>query len=98
MKLYGDIEDGQLLQIIIIEIKSDGDLTDENKAKFRYGGQHFKDLNKELKHQGVKEKYHFHFLSPNSYDVFFDHLRNGKLIKYEFTSDLEDKLLAKMED
>ena len=71
----------------IIEIKSDDDVSDENKAKLRYGVQHFKDLNKELEKLKIDEKYHFHFFSPNSYDVFFDHLRNGKLIPYDFESD-----------
>lgn len=83
---------------IIIEIKADGDDSAENKAKLRYGVRHFKDLNKELAKLKINEKYHFHFLSPNSYDVFFDHLRNGKLIEYDFKSDLEDKLLAKSDE
>jgi type III restriction enzyme len=89
------LENGTTKHFVIVEIKSDGDVTDENKAKLRYGVQHFKDLNKELEKLKIDEKYHFHFLSPNSYDVFFDHLRNGKLIQYDFKSDLEDKLLAK---
>ncbi|MBL4576509.1 MAG: DEAD/DEAH box helicase family protein [Opitutaceae bacterium] len=92
------LENGKTKHFVIVEIKSDGDVSVENKAKLRYGVQHFKDLNKELEKLKIDEKYHFHFLSPNSYDVFFDHLRNGKLIKYEFKSDLEDKLLAKTDD
>ena len=83
---------------VVIEIKADGDDSAENKAKLRYGVKHFKDLNKELAKLQINEKYHFHFLSPNSYDVFFDHLRNGKLLEYDFISDLEDKLLAKSDD
>lgn len=92
------LKNGKTAHFIVVEIKSDGDVTEENKAKLKYGVQHFKDLNKELKKQKIDEKYHFHFLSPYSYDVFFDHLRNGKLIKYEFKSDLEDKLLAKNDE
>jgi type III restriction enzyme len=92
------LKNGTTEHFVVIEIKADGDVSDENKAKLRYSVQHFKDLNKELEKQGIQEKYHFHFLSPNSYDVFFDHLRNGKLIKYEFKSDLEDKLLAKTDE
>ena len=87
--------DGKITHFLIVEIKSDEDISEENKAKLKYGTQHFKDLNKELKKQNVDEKYHFHFLSPNSYDVFFDHLRNGKLIEDKFKSDLEVELLAK---
>jgi type III restriction enzyme len=92
------LKNGKTTHFIIVEIKADGDVSDENKAKLKYGVQHFKDLNKELEKLKIDEKYHFHFLSPNSYDVFFDHLRNGKLIQYDFKSDLEDKLLAKNND
>ncbi len=92
------LQNGKTKHFVIVEIKSDGDVSDENKAKLRYGVQHFKDLNKELEKLKIDEKYHFHFLSPNSYDVFFDHLRNGKLIQYDFKSDLEDKLLAKTDE
>ncbi len=88
------LENGKTKHFLIVEIKSDGDVSDENRAKLRYGVQHFKDLNKELAKLKINEKYHFHFLSPNSYDVFFDHLRNGKLVQYDFISDLEDELLA----
>jgi len=89
------LKNGDTKHFIIVEIKSDGDVNDENKAKLKYGVQHFKDLNKELEKLKIDEKYHFHFLSPNSYDVFFDHLRNGILKEFDFRSDLEDKLLAK---
>ena len=88
------LENDKTKHFIIIEIKSDGDISDENRAKLRYGVQHFKDLNKELEKLGIDEKYHFYFLSPISYEVFFDHLKTGKLIEYTFKSELEDKLLA----
>ncbi|MBS3998948.1 MAG: DEAD/DEAH box helicase family protein [Desulfobulbaceae bacterium] len=77
---------------LVIEIKSDGDVTNENKAKLKYARQHFEDLNKELSKHSISQIYHFHFLSPNSYDVFFDALSNGNLLKDKFRSDLEDKL------
>jgi type III restriction enzyme len=89
------LDNGKIKHFVIIEIKSDGDVSDENKAKLKYGVQHFKDLNKELEKLKINEKYHFHFLSPNSYDVFFDHLRKGILKEFDFRSDLEDQLLAK---
>jgi type III restriction enzyme len=89
------LKNGKTKHYVIVEIKSDRDVTDENKAKLRYGVQHFKELNKELKKLKIDEKYHFHFLSPNSYDVFFDHLRRGILKDFDFRSDLEDKLLSK---
>ena len=58
---------------------------------------HFENLNTELKAKKIKETYHFHFLSPSSYVVFFDHLRNGKLVEDKFTSELELLLLAEDE-
>lgn len=88
------LKNGKTTHFVVIEIKSNNDITDENQAKLKYGLQHFKDLNKELEKQKINEKYHFHFLSPNSYDVFFEYLKDGRLVKYEFRSDLEDKLLG----
>lgn len=78
--------------IIVIEIKADGDNSDENKAKFKYARQHFNDLNHILKVANIQQKYIFHFLSPGNYTEFFDHMRSGKLIKEEFTSELDNLL------
>lgn len=86
------VTQGKKSHFVVVEIKSDGDISDENKAKFKYARQHFEDLNKELSEQSISQVYHFHFLSPNSYDVFFDALSNGNLLKDKFRSDLEDKL------
>ncbi|MBN1970069.1 MAG: DEAD/DEAH box helicase family protein [Candidatus Delongbacteria bacterium] len=82
---------------IVVEIKSDNDVNEDNKAKNKYAKLHFDNLNKELKAKNINEMYHFHFLSPNSYVVFFDYLRNGKLIEDKFTSELELLLLAEDE-
>jgi len=78
--------------IIIVEVKTDNDDSDENKAKFKWARQHFKDLNLELEKNGIKQKYIFHFLSPCSYSEFFEYLRDGRLLDGKFKSDLEDKL------
>ena len=86
------LKNGKTTHFVVIEIKSNDDITNENQAKLKYGLQHFKDLNKELEKQKINKKYHFHFLSPNSYDVFFKYLKDGRLIEYEFKSDLEYNL------
>lgn len=78
--------------IIVVEIKSDDDDSPENKAKYKYALQHFDDLNNELEKNAIKKKYFFHFLSPNSYTEFFQYLRDERLIKGKFGSDLEGKL------
>lgn len=86
------VTQGKKLHFVVVEIKSDGDVADENKAKLKYARLHFEDLNKELSEQSISQVYHFHFLSPNSYDVFFNALANGNMLKDKFRSDLEDKL------
>lgn len=79
---------------LVIEIKSDGDDCDENKAKYKYGKDHFDNLNELLEEQNKNETYIFHFLSPNAYPEFFDYLRNGKIIEGQekFRCELENLL------
>ncbi len=77
---------------IVVEIKSDGDDSEENKAKYKYAKEHFKRLNKKLEEKGIKQEYIFHFLSPNSYTEFFEYLKDWRLIKWEFRSELENLL------
>lgn len=66
---------------IVVENKSDKDDSDENKAKYKYAKEHFERLNKRLEEQKIKQKYIFHFLSPNGYTTFFEYLKNGKLLQ-----------------
>jgi type III restriction enzyme len=72
--------------IVVIEIKMDNDISDENKAKLKYAREHFARVNSMQKRQ----KYYFKFLSPESYDFFFKALRE-KSYK-NFKSELEAKL------
>lgn len=83
------IEKEGIEYIIVVETKADGDASEENKAKYRYAKQHFTDLNEELDQQGIAQKYLFHFLSPESYDVFFKSLRDGNLAEGKFKGELE---------
>ncbi len=78
--------------IVVVEIKSDGDDSEENKAKYRWAKKHFEDLNEELKKSEIGQTYFFHFLSPNSYAEFAEYLVDGRLIKSEFRSTIEDLL------
>lgn len=66
---------------MVIEIKEDGDNSDKNKAKYKHAIQHFEELNKRMISSGIKEYYIFHMLSPNAYDVFFDHLKDGSVLE-----------------
>lgn len=72
--------------ILVIEIKADTDISNENKAKLRYARQHFDWLNE----RQSEHKYYFNFLSPSSYDLFFQDLREGKY--KTFKSNIEAKL------
>jgi type III restriction enzyme len=79
---------------LVIEIKSDKDDSDENKAKYKYAIEHFERLNEKLREIDVKEEYIFHFLSPNGYVEFFDYLKNGTLLEGQdkFRCELENLL------
>ena len=72
--------------ILVIEIKQDGDISPENKAKLRYAREHFKRVNSLQSEQ----QYYFKFVSPESYDLFFQRLRKGEY--QDFTSTLEADL------
>lgn len=79
---------------LVIEIKSDKDASDENKAKYKYAIEHFERLNHELKKLNINEKYIFHFLSPNGYTEFFEYLKNGTIFEGQerFRCELENLL------
>jgi len=73
--------------IIVVEIKMDDDISDENRAKLRYAKEHFERVNELQK----KQRYHFKFLSPGSFDLFFEALRKGAY--KDFISELEANLV-----
>ncbi len=72
--------------VVVVEIKMDNDVSDENRAKLRYAKEHFERVNDLQKEQ----RYYFKFLSPKSFDLFFKALRNGAY--KDFKSELEAKL------
>ena len=75
------LEKENMTYYLVIEIKDDGDDCEENKAKYKYAVQHFEELNSRLQSSNINERYIFHFLSPNSYDTFFQHLRDGSVLE-----------------
>lgn len=74
--------------ILVVEIKADTDISSENWAKLRYAREHFDRLN----NLQSEYQYHFKFLSPSSYDLFFHDLREGKykMFKSKIEAELED--------
>lgn len=79
---------------LVVEIKADGDDCEENKAKYKYGIEHFENLNEILEEVGENEEYIFHFLSPNGYPEFFEYIKNGKILdgQSKFRCELENLL------
>lgn len=72
--------------IIVVEIKSDDDVSDINKAKMKFAKSHFEELNK----KGLKQKYYFKFLSPKDYSSFFDSIVNKTY--HDYVTDLDAEL------
>ncbi|CEK12781.1 hypothetical protein CP488_00198 [Chthonomonas calidirosea] len=72
--------------IVVVEIKMDNDVSDENRAKLRYAREHFERVN-DLQNE---QRYYFKFLSPGSFDLFFKALRNAAY--KDFKSELEARL------
>ena len=77
--------------IIVVEIKDDGDTSPENKAKLKYAREHFDRVN----NLQSESRYYSKFLSPQSYDLFFQKLREGEY--QEFKSSLEADLDSNQE-
>lgn len=61
--------------ILVVEIKDEGDDSNRNRAKCRDGLAHFETLNKRLEAAGEAWRYHFYFLSPEDYTDFFGQIR-----------------------
>lgn len=81
--------------IFVIEIKDDGELDDpspENQKKYDYAQAHFALLNEWLKNANIAVHYQHNWMTPKSYNRFFQLLReNGAK---GFRSELDVKLLG----
>lgn len=64
--------------ILVVEIKDTGDITPENKAKYRDASEHFEELNQRLEEKIEPWRYYFYFLSPENYGSFFETVRIGR--------------------
>ena len=64
--------------ILVVEIKADGDDSNRNRAKCRDGLKHFELLNKRLGELGEPWQYHFYFLAPDDYAPFFTRIRDRR--------------------
>ena len=81
------LSDGNLA---VIETKANDDESPQNIGKLRWAADHFETVNKMLEEADEERRYSFHFLSPQDYDLFFQHLHAGTLD--QFTSTLQAQL------
>lgn len=72
-------------EVLVVEIKDDGDSSQKNKAKFRDGKQHFDKLNGLLKSSNLSWEYYFYFLSPEDITEFFQALKDNRYQKWSST-------------
>lgn len=76
--------------IHVIEIKDDSEINDpspENQKKYEYAKAHFERLNQWLLKADIAVKYQFNFLTPKSFNLFFQLIRNDEL--KDFRSELD---------
>ena len=64
--------------ILVVEMKSEDDLAQKNRAKLRDGAEHFELLNQKLSENGIGWTYHFYFLSPDDITEFFQAVRERR--------------------
>lgn len=63
--------------ILVVEVKSEGDDSNRNRAKCRDGLRHFELLNERLKAMKEPWRYHFYMLSPEDFTYFLEKVRDG---------------------
>jgi type III restriction enzyme len=64
--------------VLVVELKEDGDVSDEKKAKLRDAVSHFELVNAFQ----ADVRYHVKFISPGSYDAFFQAIQDGNADGY----------------
>lgn len=65
--------------VLVVELKEDDDDGDENQAKLSFAIEHFERVNAAQEDATYRMK----FISPKSYDAFFQALREGAAVSYE---------------
>ena len=77
-------------RIYVVEIKGDEEIADpspDNVKKHEYATDHFERVNKWLQKERIGARYQFNMISPKSYNVFFQKLKDGGLT--DFRSELD---------
>ncbi len=77
--------------VFVVEVKGDEEISDpaaDNIKKHEYATEHFKRLNDWLEREKIPTRYQFNMISPKSYNVFFQKLRNGGLAGFRSELDV----------
>jgi len=70
-------------EILVVEMKADGDTNQKNRAKYRDGKEHFKALDERLRENQIGWKYHFYFLSPEDITEFFQSVKDNRYASWK---------------
>ena len=71
--------------IVVVEVKGDEELQEpyeENRKKNEYAVAHFKRINEHLEQEASPLRYKFTFLTPVSFNKFFQSLRDGMIVGF----------------
>lgn len=77
-------------RVFVVEVKGDEEIPEpsaDNVKKHEYATEHFKRLNQWLEKAKILTRYQFNMISPKSFNVFFQKLRDGGVVG--FRSDLD---------
>jgi len=77
--------------VFVVEVKGDEEISDpaaDNVKKHEYATEHFKRLNDWLEKEKIPKRYQFNMISPKSYNVFFQKLRDGGLAGFRSELDV----------
>jgi type III restriction enzyme len=88
-------------QIFAVEVKGDEEIADpsaDNFKKHEYATDHFKRLNQCLERAKIPTRYQFNMISPKSYNVFFQKLRDGGVVGFRSDLDVAMTTAAKTAD
>lgn len=84
--------------VFVVEVKGDEEISDpaaDNIKKHEYATEHFKRLNDWLEKENIASRYQFNMISPKSYNVFFQKLRDGGLVVFRSELDVAMSRAAK---
>jgi type III restriction enzyme len=77
--------------VFVVETKGDEEIHDpgaDNVKKNEYATEHFRQLNEWLAREKIATRYQFNMISPKSYNVFFQKLRDGEVVGFRSQLDV----------